>query len=173
MAQICSEICPRTKVVPRSELWAPRNIWCPRTNSRAHQSQIEAVLFIILQIFFTINGICQFVMPIMSWLSIGFQDTHVFQFSLRLSNRLRFSWKNVVVYGKSTIFQWKERTFFYSVKDKKDTQKRQVVDMNKIIAFKKVCTEAAVNETAGALKFCNLLEQYFILLKIKLWDWPD
>ena len=39
----------------------------------------------------------------------------------------------------------KGKNIFYSVKDKKDTQKRQVVDMNKIIAFKKVCTEAAVN----------------------------
>ena len=95
---------------------------------------------------------------ITSRFSIGFkkQKTHIFQFSSRLSNRLRVSWKNIL---------WEK------------VRERRVVDMNKIIAFRKMCTETAINETAGALKiwsqvsFRIQLERYSILLKVQLWDW--
>ena len=37
----------------------------------------------------------------------------------------------------------------------RERQERQVVDMNKIIAFRNLCTETTVNETAGVLKFLS------------------
>ena len=71
---------------------------------------------------------------ITSSFSIGFkkQKTHIFQFSSRLSNRLRVSWKNML---------WEK------------VRERRVVDMNKIIAFRKMCTETAINEQPALWRF--------------------
>jgi len=46
-----------------------------------------------------------------------------------------------------------KKTFLInSAKEKKDRQEIQVVDMNKIIAFRKLCTE-----TVGAFCFCPFI----------------
>ena len=102
----------------------------PRTNFRAYfYSQMEATVFIILQIFFAIPEICQAVIcPSHQTLSVGFQNQNFFQVISRLAKRrLRRIWfgkkYNILVKGKET---------FISVKDKK-----HVADMATVLQDQK------------------------------------
>ena len=102
----------RAKLEENCELWGTDK--CPRTNIRAYfQSQMQAIVFIILQIFFAAPGICHFVIyQSHQRLSIGFQNPYVFNsFSiLRPLNMPRFSWMSMLL--KSAIFKCKEMRLF-------------------------------------------------------------
>ena len=102
----------RAKLEENCELWGTDK--CPRTNIREYfQSQMQAIVFIILQIFFAAPGICHFVIyQSHQRLSIGFQNPYVFNsFSiLRPLNMPRFSWRSMLL--KSAIFKCKEMRLF-------------------------------------------------------------